>query len=147
MNEDHVSYLSEIGTTKVARDRAHKMWSVVSNLFPAELQTIFVCDVINDDGVRSYTNLWLFTDKYFAECRNFIEDCHFDRTGYDQQLRWIDIQSIGYELDDQPADAASLRVEARLNDGLQMTFTAVRNNCSHLKALIAGPLSDLMQPR
>lgn len=147
MNEQHFAYLAEIGTTRVARDRAQTMWSIVHGLFGSELKEIFVNDYVTDEGVRTFSNIWFFTDEYFAECRDFIERTHFDRTDYLERIQWIDIEAISYDMGENTTDTSRLMVEARMNDNLTMTFKSARNNCKYLRDLVAGRLSDMAKGR
>ncbi|WP_426038786.1 hypothetical protein [Brevundimonas sp. DC300-4] len=137
MRAEHFEYLAQIGATKVARERAATLWGYVSSMAPAELKSVYMCDLFVEEGVRAYSNIWFFTDKYYSECRNFIENTHFDYTSLKEVPRWVDVSAVNYDFH-QAGDTSSMRVEGRLGENTAFTLTAVRNNCDHLKALISN---------
>lgn len=142
MTPEHIHYMESIGTTKVARDRAESMWGVVSTIAPANLTYVFVCDEINDEGVRSYSSLWFFTDRYIAECKNFIETSNFDYTPNHTRFLWLDITSSNYDFNEH-SDSSRVQVIGRIGSSIASTFRATRNNCSYLRDLTKQVLAPM----
>jgi hypothetical protein len=80
MNKEFIEYLETLGMKKPLLDRAQSIFEFYRSLGAGDIIDIFVSEYVNEEGVRTFESLWLFTAKASMEAKNFPSQDHFDYT-------------------------------------------------------------------
>ena len=95
------AYLFDLKLPNTVTERIDEVLKLNANIKTSEILDIFICDLKNKDGSRTYTSLWLFTERYCIECHNFLTEDNFDFTPYYKRIAYCNTTS--HEFDFQNA--------------------------------------------
>ena len=125
-------YLTEISASEVMTKRIQDLCNNIQSLYnQITINDIFICDIINNAN-KEYTSLWLFTDTYIIECKNFMNKDDIDFARLNHNICYINIKKNNYKELLQPTDNSNTVINIFLNDSrLSCTFYANGNNCKH----------------
>ena len=96
-----------------------------------EIEDIFVCDYMKEDGTREYTNLRFLSEKYSMLAVNFINEDNF-HWGKMVPVKGIRIQKRDYDFK-RANDRSRMTILVRWIDDMESEYTASKNNCDYLK--------------
>lgn len=99
MIEKFEAYLGTLPITKTVKDRVDEIINLNLKIQEFDIKDIFICELKNSEGSRSYTSLWLFTDKYFIECKDFLTTFDFDITPYLGKIQYCSISPKDFDLE------------------------------------------------
>lgn len=145
MIENFVPYLREIGLTQTAIDRAEQLVAEINTMLPAELERIYCNDTIEAAGIRSYSNLWLFTSSYISEIKQFMTSKQFDIIHKDSRFNYIDVTYDNWDGVGTTNDASRMIVNVMASP-MQIRLFAVRNNCPHLLSILRDKFFGHLTP-
>src|SRR4051794_21594823 len=100
-----LAYFREIGMTPVAINRVISMVEEVVKLYPATIEGVFVSDSSDNQGNRTYDNLWIFTDEFWSELKNFMIQVNFDFISKETVFSYVDITYANYSSNNISANA------------------------------------------
>ena len=73
ITESMVKYIHLIGLSTEIAKRVEKIAYEYKLLIPTlEIEDIFICDYIKEDGSRDYESLWLLSKNYVLEAKNSL---------------------------------------------------------------------------
>jgi len=81
----------------------------------------------NNEGARTYTSLWLFTDKYCIECKEFLSTNNFDITPYDGTAIYCSIISIEFNFV-EASEKSQVNIHCSFGD-ITCDLIATEQNC------------------
>lgn len=128
MLEQYEAYLGVLPLTKSVKDKIEETIVLNKKIVAAKILDIFICDIKNLDGTKTYTSLWLFTDTLAIECKNFLTKHDFDMAQYHKSIRYCSIEPIEFDLD-TPTNLSSVKVSWTFNSSVTGTLTATEDNC------------------
>jgi len=132
LKDDFYKYLATIGiTTKPLVTRVQFSYDLASTVCPEEIEGIFVCDVIDAEGNRKYTNLWFFSKGYCMESKNFMSEDNIDIMP-SQNVVYCQITLRDYDLD-RATQEARLTLELGFSHDLYANLQAAGENCQFLR--------------
>jgi hypothetical protein len=75
-------YLQRINITAVAQERITRVLTFLDDLLAQDesVNRIFISEFVDSEGSRNLENLWMFTEKFTYEAKNFLSEIHFDCT-------------------------------------------------------------------
>ena len=124
-------YLDRIGiTTDTLKSRVKFAYSLASQIFPEEVEEIFVSDYIKADGSREYESVWFFSKGYCAEARNFITEYGIDIVPIKTKRVEVNLQDYDFA---KATEKSRFRLSILLGEGLYAELKASKDNCNHLK--------------
>lgn len=128
MIEKFEEYVGTLPLTKVVKDRINEVLVMNNKIKHLEIQDIFVCESKNEEGSRNYSSLWLFTETYCIECKNFLNSNDFDITPYLNRIEYCSIVPINFDLE-TPNPNSIVRIHFHLGTGVSGDLIASENNC------------------
>ena len=131
MFEKFYLYLDTLPLTLVVKKRIDELIILNSKLINEEILDIFICDMKNHDGTRTYLSLWLFAEKYVFECKNFLNTYDFDITPYFKKIDYCYIKPINFDFE-TTNEKSSVNIFGALGENT-IELIATEQNC--LKAL------------
>ena len=78
MKKQFADYLSSIGIKELFLKRAKEVINFYQENIADNIEHIFVNDYIDEQGNRHYESLWLFTEYYMMEAKQFLTKDEFD---------------------------------------------------------------------
>ena len=132
--EKFENYLGELPLTKVIKERIKDVLDMNLKIKNFEIKDIFVCELKNKEGARTYTSLWLFTDNYFIECKEFINKFDFDVTPYTNEIIYCSIAPVNFDFENAN-ELSILKADCALGNNLTCNFIATGQNCLSLFTL------------
>ncbi len=134
MKKEFEDYLKSIGiTTEVLLRRVESIYQFYLGVCPEEIKDIFITDYIKDDGTREYESLWLFSDSYWIEAKQFIVKDNFDMIPIKRIERW-EIKKEEYDFK-KATEKSRLFLRVNINSLLLSEFKASKENCDFLKEI------------
>lgn len=142
MLEKFEDYLGVLSLTQVIKDRIDEVIELNTKIKNDDILDIFICEMKNNEGARTYTSLWLFTDKFFIECKDFLTTNNFDLIPYLGAIKYCSIETIEFDLD-VASEKSSVKTYCEFENKLNGNFIATENNCVkafdiYLKYIVAN---------
>lgn len=136
MKAEWIRYLESIGigTEMPFFVRVKEVVDFYSQVYPEQIDDIFVTEYFDADGNRQYVNLWLFSDTSMMEAKNFLNEDDFDWAPLKQHIVYWSITKTDYDFQ-KATDKSRLALDYRLLSGIAGQLNASRGNCDNLKAL------------
>lgn len=132
MREEFKKYLETIRMTDVLSARIQSIYRFYEAVCPEEIGAIFVTDIVNDEGVRQYENLWFFSKTFAMESKVFISQDDFDMMPIKNKVIYWSIRKQNYDFE-KAEDGSRLRVFYRSDNDVTGELRASRENCDFLR--------------
>jgi hypothetical protein len=132
MIERFSTYLRSIGVTESLERRVDSVIDFYSLIYPETISDIFLVDYMTGDGTREYGSLFLFSDFYIMEAKNFLIEDNFDSTLMKSSVSYWGIEKKDYNFQTS-VDASRMSIIVRFLYGIRAEFKASRGNCDSLK--------------
>lgn len=126
-------------------ERTEKILGYVRQLLPEEPRYIFVSEYRDDEGNRNYESLWVLSDNFISEAKQFVSQSEFDLTSLSGGLTRILISNHEFEFENA-SESSRLSVYVNLgNTGSAITgsFRASGTNCNDLNQVLTEYLLPL----
>lgn len=128
--KDFENYLENLPFTKTIRDRITHIVDLNKKIYNEEIIDIVVCDYKNHDNSPVYSSLWLFTNKAFLECKNFLNYYDFDITPISDKIDYCSIDFIDFDLENAN-DNSKVNIHIRFNNHISGEIVTTGVNCNH----------------
>lgn len=135
MKSEFVKYLKSIGMTKPLLERIEIIYGFFEEICPDEITDMFINERTKA-GERTYESLWLFSERYVMEAKQFIRDIDdFDITPIKGRVKYCNIKKTKYDFATATQESkAYVRVE--LDTGIVGELRASQGNCDNLGNII-----------
>lgn len=131
MKEQFKCYLETIGASQKLIERAELLLEEAQSLYSIEMNDIIVCSYIREQQ-EEFTSLWFITTDKLIECKNFLTETDIDLARYANNIKYFNLISKDYKVNEVASNASNVRVSLVLNDGLTSEFQASGKNCEYL---------------
>jgi len=138
MKAKYEKYLEKIElSSETIKNNVERIIGYAEKLCNEEIINIFVEDYYKEDGSREYGSLWLISERYFCEARNFRSTVE-----YDIDVARIKEPLIYFRVYIKDYDFKNTNKESRLKiecvNGYETSFQlrAARENCNNLGEII-----------
>lgn len=128
MIEKFESYLSTLPLTGAIRTRINEVLILNDRIISLDIEDIFICEMKNKEGERTYTSLWLFTDTYCMECENFLTTEDFDIVVYKKKVKHAAIKPIEFDFL-ETSSKSSIQINCYLTEGTSCNLIGTETNC------------------
>lgn len=91
-------YLENLPLTKAVKGRIFEVLNMNNDIFNAQIEDIFICELKNEEGARNYTSLWLFSQDICIECKDFLTRNDFDITPLKDEVTYCSIEIQDFDL-------------------------------------------------
>ena len=106
MNTEFKTYLISMGLdSEVTLKNADKILGIASKLCPEEIKDIFISEFRKDNGSREYESMWLFSDNFILEVRNFRSEIDIDMSN-NKPIVYFRVQMKGFDYENDPGELA-----------------------------------------
>lgn len=133
-------YYRDIEVSETIQRRIDQIIEIAKKLLPIteDVKTIFITNHPSKD-IRTFQNLWIFTESFVFESKNFISSeskIKIDITYYPDTISKIEIVSSDFDLINEVSTVNSwMHVEGDLDD-VYFDMTAKGKNCEYLWKII-----------
>lgn len=110
---------------------AKEITSQVEKYYDMEFEMIFISNILNEKN-EEYPSLWLFTDQYVVECKNFLTNYDIDIVKYKNSINYINIITDNSNTLDNPSPASTMKLRITLSSDIRCIFDAFGTNCKKL---------------
>lgn len=135
MKAEFLSYLSSISATDQVMGRVELILNFYKEVCPEDIKDIFICETIKSDGNIEYQSLWLFSEKYAMEAKNFLIQDDFDIMPINKLITYCDVQKTEYDFNNI-SEGSRLFVKVSVTHMINGEFRASKANCNFLKTII-----------
>jgi hypothetical protein len=144
-NEDDVrQYLSAIGMGSPLVERTETVLRTVTSYLPEEPKYIFVSDYRDEEGNRNYESLWVLTETFMSEAKQFVTQGNFDIVRNDSGISRVVVDYDEFDFD-APREGSRLNVDVTFAAaGVSGSFRASGSNCADLQQVLDGYLLPLL---
>lgn len=140
MDPNFERYLNEIAMPDPFKQRVDKLLTDFAPLHPQPLQQIFVTDLFDAENMRRYQNVWLFSQDFMMEMKNFIASEQIDFMRLTKNIHYVEVLKVEFDLKAATQKSrltfygtvGSISGTATQNYVLQ----AAANNCTHLLGIL-----------
>lgn len=124
-------------------ERVKSIHEYYKSILPGEIETVFVSEYMNQNGERTYEDLWLFHSDLICEAKSFIHKDDFDVAKLAPLLYARTIKS---EYDGKTAtEKSSMSVEFNLENAVHGQIKASKQNCEELMKLLTKRILKWMK--
>jgi hypothetical protein len=128
MIEKFEGYLGLLPLTRIIKDRIDEIIKLNLKIVDEEINDIFICEFKNNEGVRTYTSLWLFCHNNCIECKTFLHSYDFDITPYFKKVDYCSITSSEFDFENT-SEISSVKVHFRFATGISGDLIGTEQNC------------------
>lgn len=135
MKTEHLTYLENLGISRVISSRIESIMGFYTSITPEDILDIFISEYLQEDGSRMYESLWLFSEHYAMEAKNFITSDNFDRVYLSKQVGRWQIEKTEYDFVNA-TDSSRMIISFSIEEsGLGITgkLKSSKQNCDSLK--------------
>ncbi|NQY07523.1 MAG: hypothetical protein HRT68_15335, partial [Flavobacteriaceae bacterium] len=100
MLEKFEDYLGQLPLTRAIKGRIEEVINLNMKIKELDIQDIFICELKNEEGSRTYTSLWLFTKTHSIECKNFLTQNDFDIVPHLNRIGYCSISPTNYNFEE-----------------------------------------------
>jgi hypothetical protein len=144
--EEFSQYLSGIGMGAAQIEQAQQALATARGFLPDDPIHLFVSEYRDDEGVRNYESLWIFTETAISEATPFSGEGSFDLIRRDTGLDHVEVGHVDFDFE-TPVDASRLVVGVtfkRTGSNLSATLRASGSNCGDLGQILRDYLLTTM---
>ncbi|KKK63815.1 hypothetical protein LCGC14_2990490 [marine sediment metagenome] len=134
MKAEWATYLESIGIQKLFLKRAEEVFDFYQQVYPNQMEDIFVTEYIDEDGNEQYESLWLFSTTSAGEAKNFLQEDDFDSVPLIKQVKYWCIKKTEYDFT-KATTKSRMVLRFKLLSGVSGDMKASIKNCDHLKSL------------
>ena len=135
MEELFEKYLEKINLQNLFKKRVFEIINFYSSICPEKIADIFIADYMNDDGQREYENLWLFSNSFFMEARDFILKDDFDFAPRGNGINYWRIKKEHYDFKESTAKSRFVLYFSWGKDFNSEDIKSSGINCDYLKEI------------
>lgn len=144
--EDCRTYLESLEMAEELVERGLQTAAAIRSLFPLELEHIFVSDLRDEEGERSFTNMWLIGPGLMSEAHRFATGPGFDIARVDEGIARLVIDPCYFDF---AAASEESRLHVTINFGpggnpLTGEMRATGRNCLVLQGIVERYLTPLL---
>jgi hypothetical protein len=125
------TYFKEIGMNDVQINRSNEMIEFAIEITGITPLDITVSEAIDEKKERVYKSLWLFDDKYCAECKNFLHSIQVDKMKY-KDIYYFNALFEDCSPKNLQTENGRLFFEARNPYDMVLQINALKNNVKYL---------------
>lgn len=97
MEEKMTQYLKSIGITEIVEKRVNELLTQVENITKEKAVDIIVLEYVNEDGMKIYEALRIWTDNFKMMISNFLTDSEFVISPIYEKMRRIEISAKDFD--------------------------------------------------
>lgn len=131
MKKDFAQYLNGIGIVDLFYERAELVLQFYENLYPNEIEDLFVSEYIDNEGKRQYESLWFFSSRLAMEAKYFLAGDNFDATPVLERIKYWGLQKTEFDFEN-PTEKSRLTIEFSLVQNISGSLKASKEHCNHL---------------
>jgi len=132
MKNDFLEYLKKLGMSSPFQERVKQILEFYMTCCGIDAKDIFISDYIDSEGKRLYESLWLFTEDFVCEAKQFLTQDIFDAMPIKNNfLRW-EIQKTEYDFK-HTYPKSRLTVSIYFGENIAGNLKASGDNCDDLR--------------
>jgi hypothetical protein len=128
MVEKFEHYLGVLPLTQVVKTRIDEILILNDAMIDEDIVDIFICELKNNEERTTFTSLWLFTESYATECKNFLTTYDFDIAPYKNKINYCSIKATEFDFT-TPTEKSLVTISFQFDSPVSGTFTATSDNC------------------
>lgn len=126
--KDYNYYLESLPITRAEIDRINEVLSFTRQIFEFDFDDIFICEMRNNEGAKKYTSLWLFTNDFFIECKDFLTRNDFDITPLKKGIKYCAIEIKDFNLTDVN-ETSLFKLQFSFDNNITGNLISTEENC------------------
>jgi hypothetical protein len=137
MKKHFETYLHSLGITKPILKRAESVLSFHEAIVSSPIKHVFVSEYVNDEKVRTYESLFIFSETSIMEASQFVSEDAYEWAPFPKSIVYWELKKKDFDLK-AATEKSRLSVTLRLPStvgllsGLSVQLKASGNNCDHL---------------
>ncbi len=129
MKEEFEAYCKKVDLSEIQITRVDNIIQEYSKILNEPILDIFVNEQLTSEGTRIYLTLWLFTESFCAEAKNFLSVDDFDIAAYKKRVKYFSINKSEFIFGQAPTKKSNMSITASLTDLLICQLRASGDNC------------------
>jgi hypothetical protein len=135
MKNELIQYLKTISMSDALIARIQVVFQECQLICPEELISILVSEYIKDDDTREYEGLWLFSEKFIMEAKQFVTNDDFDLSVIKKNVTYCQITKKDFDFS-KSSEKSRLSIQFSLSDNLGCSLKSSKDNCDYLMKII-----------
>lgn len=133
MNEKFVEYAKSLELTSAGIGELERLLKISERLLPAgEVEEIFISDIVDRQGQRSFISLFMFAGGYLLEAKKFETQADVEITYLVNSVDYLRVSMEEYQPGENATLSSRLSVQGYLNAEWDLDLKASGENCSKL---------------
>lgn len=134
MKAEWARYLESIGVKGLFLRRIEEVLDFYQQVYPDQVQDIFVTEYFDKDGNRQYESVWLFSETFVMEAKQFLKEDDFDAVPLRKQVKYWTVKKTEYDFR-EASTKSRMVLQFSLLSGVSGALKGSRENCDHLKEI------------
>lgn len=126
------AYLETIGIQHMFLERVDDVLSFYQQVYPDQIEDIFVTEYFDKEGNRQYESMWLFSKHFAMEAKQFLVEDDFDSAPLQHQVKYWSIEKTDFDFRDA-TEKSRMLLNFHLLSGVAGALKASRENCNFLR--------------
>lgn len=129
--DDFSEYIDKLNLSRIMRERIDEVLIMNQRIISDDFKDIIINDTKSQDGEINYNSLWIFSEKYMIECKNFLSENNFDIAPLNKKIYYAYIKPFKFNLISADS-SSSVEVYFNFSNSLSGTLTATGLNCNQV---------------
>lgn len=131
MEQSFGEYLSKIGMSETLSGRIDRRLEEYTWAMAEEIRDIFVVNYFKKDEGSQFESLWLFSNTYCMELKNFATQDSFDCIKFQGNVEYFEIDKEDYDFE-TASTTSRLEIKIQFKSQQSAIFKASGENCDQL---------------
>jgi len=132
MNKRFTRYLDSIGSSDIMKNRIEEILKDVRKLTGKNEDDILVSDIYDQEGNRQHVSLFIVTEFYIIESKNFLLEYNIDFVKYKRNITYAKFTIKDFDFKNSN-DKSRLKLSFHFtNNSIKTNITTSRSNCLNL---------------
>ena len=134
MKTEWLNYLESVGLEGIFLSRVEEVLNFYEQVYPDQIEDIFISEYVDNDRNRHYEGMWLFTENSFMEAEGFLNEHDFDSSPLKGEVSYWNIRKTEYNFRQATAESRmALDFSARTR--VRGKLKSSGENCDKLKEI------------
>lgn len=127
-------YCTSIGIkSRIELEKIDFFINLAQEICAENIKDIFITDFVDSEKINRRQNLWLFSDGFHLESKNYLVAKNIDITPVRLSINWVELTLNDYDFIGKTTDKSRLSVEYYVHPDSSVHLRAGGSNCKYLR--------------
>ena len=141
-------YLEVIKLPTVLTARVREIYNFFSTVFSEDIERVFVTNYFTQEGKEEFESLWLFSNSYISEAKQFAIKDDYDMAFVKESIAYWEMNKENFDFN-EATEKSRLHIRAALanNVNVSVELKASGHNCNYLRQVFESHILTNLQKK